>query len=172
MAKKTTGVPKKNKTTTQPKKETKERRPRPGKPGKFTQELFDKICHDISTSSIGLVHICKKHGISTEAFYTWIDNDKKLLDKYTRAREMQADYLADEILAIADDGSNDLMTITKGDASYELENKEVTNRSKLRVEARKWLASKLKPKKYGDKIELSGDKENPIVHQVTGMEIK
>jgi hypothetical protein len=58
------------------------------------------------------------------------------------------------MIDIADDGSNDFMTITKGDISYEVENKEWTSRSKLRVETRKWAASKLKPKKYGEKLDL------------------
>lgn len=88
---------------------------------------------------------------------------KDFLRSYVRAREEQADFLAEEILEIADDGSNDLMTITKGDASYETENKEVTNRSKLRVDARKWIASKLKPKKYGDKLDLNHEGGQTIV---------
>ncbi len=61
--------------------------------------------------------------------------------------------MSEDILDIADDGSNDLMTIQKGNTEYEIENKEVTNRSRLRVDTRKWLMSKMKPKKYGDKID-------------------
>ena len=76
----------------------------------------------------------------------------------------------EEILEIADDGSNDLMTITKGDLSYEAENKEVTNRSRLRVDARKWIASKLKPKKYGDKVDMAHSGVLTL-NQITGMEI-
>jgi len=49
------------------------------------------------------------------------------------------------------------MTITKGDETYNVEDREVTNRSRLRVDSRKWLASKLNPKKYGDKLELDGN---------------
>ncbi len=63
--------------------------------------------------------------------------------------------MAEDILDIADDGSNDFMTITKGDKTYEVENKEVTNRSRLRVDTRKWIMSKMKPKKYGDKLDMT-----------------
>lgn len=96
------------------------------------------------------------------------EDGKKVKDgfcaQYARAKEEQADFMIEEMIEIADDGTNDLMTIEKGDISYEVENKEVTNRSKLRVETRKWIASKLKPKKYGDKIdmELTGKDGGPI----------
>jgi len=139
--------------------------------GKYTPELFDEICNLIAYSDRGLVSICKEKGLNANSFYEWVAKDKELGDKYARARELQAEYLADQIIEIADDGTNDYMVITKGDASYNVEDREVTNRSKLRVDARKWKASKLAPKKYGDKVstELSGSVE---VKQITGMEIK
>lgn len=120
---------------------------------KNKDEVFNAICTDLSSSNIGLHHLCKKHGISHVTFYEWI-KDVEMLNKYTRAREQQADFLADEIIQIADDSSNDTKTIIKGDEAIEVENTEWTNRSKLRVEARKWIAAKLKPKKYGDKVEI------------------
>jgi hypothetical protein len=77
---------------------------------------------------------------------------------YTRAREDQADTLADEIQAIADQmpmETTDKDGNTRFDPSY-------INWMRLRVDARKWTASKLKPRKYGDRVELAGDKENPL----------
>jgi hypothetical protein len=76
---------------------------------------------------------------------------------YARAKDNQADLLAEEILEIADDGSNDFMTIVKGDESYTVENKELVNRSRLRIDARKWYAAKLRPNKYGDKLDVTTD---------------
>lgn len=129
--------------------------------GAFSQELFDKICDEISISSLGLVHICKKHGTTSNSFHRWIreDEEGELRYKYTCARENQADFLADQIIEIADDSSNDTKIIHKGDKEIEVENTEWVNRSKLRVEARKWIASKLKPKKYGDKLDLTSKDE-------------
>ncbi len=133
-----------------------------GRPKAFTQEIADSICLSISTSSKSLRTICKEEGIPCVAtVLNWLSEGDKpdgeewaklFLAQYARARDQQADFLAEEILEIADDGSNDLMTIVKGNTEYETENKEVTNRSKLRVDARKWIASKLKPKKYGDRV--------------------
>ena len=68
--------------------------------------------------------------------------------------------MSDEILAIADDSTNDAMTITRRDGSEsEVADNEWINRSRLRVDTRKWLMSKLAPKKYGDKqqVEHSGE---------------
>jgi hypothetical protein len=73
--------------------------------------------------------------------------------QYARAREAQAEYLVDEIVEIADDGTNDYMAIrdSEGEIAGWRENGEYIQRSRLRVDARKWAASKLAPKKYGDK---------------------
>jgi hypothetical protein len=138
-----------------------------GAPTIFSKEIADRICEELSTSSKSLRTICKQEGMpSIRTVMNWLSEGSKssitndlseFVQQYARAREAQADFLAEEIIEIADDGSNDLMTIQKGDNSYEVENKEVTNRSKLRVDARKWIASKLKPKKYGDKVDLNTD---------------
>lgn len=152
-----------------------------GAPSKFTQTIADRICDELATSSKSLRTICKEEGMPTvRTVLSWLaqgdkSEDEKdpfrlFLHQYARAREAQADFLAEEIIEIADDGSNDLMTITKGDISYEVENKEVTNRSRLRVDARKWIAAKLKPKKYGDKVDLNHGGEIGL-KQITGMEI-
>ncbi len=86
----------------------------------------------------------------------------EFLEQYTRAKKESADAMAEDILDIADDGSNDLMVIQKWHIEYEVENKEVTNRSKLRVDTRKWLMSKMQPKKYSEKVELLGNGEHPL----------
>jgi predicted DNA-binding protein YlxM (UPF0122 family) len=121
--------------------------------GKYSIELFDKICTDIATSSKGLKEICQAHNVSTVAFYDWIQGDSELLNKYTRAREAQADLLADEIIKLADDKTGDTQAGEFGDVG----NAANIARSRLQVEARKWIAAKLKPKKYGDKVEVESN---------------
>ena len=121
--------------------------------GKFTQELFESICKDIATSSKGLKDVCENHGVSSVAFYAWIQNDSQLLNTYTRAREEQADLLADEIIKLADDKTGDTQVGEFGDVG----NAANIARSRLQVEARKWIAAKLKPKKYGDKVEVESN---------------
>lgn len=144
-----------------------------GRPLAYTQDIADRICEQIATTSQSLRTICLNDDFpSVATILNWLKEDTEgFLAQYTRAKEMQADYLAEEMLDIADDGSNDFMTIVKGDKEYTVENKEFTNRSRLRVDTRKWIASKLKPKKYGDKVqnEITGKDGGPI--QVTGMQI-
>jgi hypothetical protein len=74
------------------------------------------------------------------------------MQQYARAKEAQADAFAEEMLDIADDGTNDWMTKRFGETEVEMPNPEVLQRSKLRVDTRKWLMSKLQPKKYGEKL--------------------
>jgi hypothetical protein len=127
-----------------------------GRPEIYSKELAERLCEEIATSTKSLRTICKMDGMpSVRTVLRWLREDKDgFCALYARAKEEQADFMAEEMIEIADDGSNDLMTITKGDMSYEMENKEVTNRSKLRVETRKWIASKLKPKKYGERLDV------------------
>lgn len=127
-----------------------------GRPTDYNDDISVKICAEIATTSKSLRTICDQDGFpSVGSVLTWLNKHPEFLAQYTRAKQEQADYLVEEMIDIADDGSNDLMTIVKGDVEYTMENKEVTNRSKLRVETRKWVASKLKPKKYGEKLDLN-----------------
>ena len=121
-----------------------------GRIGKFTDPLFKKICDEISESEKGLVSICKSNGIAAVTFYDWIDNDESLANRYARARERQAEYMAQQIIEIAEHTEEDHTAFTGAN---------VVNRDKLRIDARKWIAAKLLPKKYGDKVDITTDGE-------------
>jgi hypothetical protein len=137
-----------------------------GRPSIFSEELAIKICEEIATSSKSLRTICAQDDFpSVRTVLTWLaEGDKKdgkeefrqFLHQYTRAREMQADVLADEMIEIADD--------RKGDEKSFVGINRI-HRDKLRIESRKWIASKLKPKKYGDKIDLNHSGEVEVVKQ-------
>lgn len=128
-----------------------------GRPTDYTQEVADRLCAELSEGK-SLRTICRADDFpAVRTVFYWLRTHEEFLHQYTRAKEESADALIEEMLEIADDGTNDLMTITKGNAEYEIENKEVTNRSRLRVDTRKWIASKLKPKKYGEKVDLTSD---------------
>lgn len=101
---------------------------------------------------------------SKSAVFKWLAQRKDFADQYARAREAQADALFDEILGIADDGKNDTYTDEEGNVRT---NQDVIARSRLRVDARKWMAGKLRPKVYGEKLELAGDPQAPIKMEVS-----
>lgn len=91
----------------------------------------------------------------------WIARHDEFRDQYARAKQEGAEAIAEEMFDIADDGSNDWMEKmdAEGNAYGWQLNGEHVQRSKLRIETRKWYLSKIMPKKYGDKIqtEHSGD---------------
>lgn len=106
--------------------------------------------------------------LSSSTFFIWIEEDKEKSKQYARATELRAEALLDEMMDIVDDTSSDYvgMDIGEGEASEivldKKPNYELIQRSRLRYDARKWLVSKLNPKKYGDKQILSNDEDNPI----------
>jgi hypothetical protein len=128
-----------------------------GRPTDYTHDVSIDICARIA-EGMPLTKICKLDGMPHVAtVYRWLADEryKDFRDRYMYAREDQADTLADEIVEIADDTDNDYTETVDGILKYNAEN---VNRSRLRVDARKWVAAKLKPKKYGDKVqnELTG----------------
>jgi len=100
-------------------------------------------------------------GLTT--FYNWLQTDKEFQDQYTRAKSDAADAMLEDIFDISDDAQNDYMEVTYGDQSVLRTNIENIQRSKLRVETRKWAMSKLQPRKYGDKLDVTSDgKQLPV----------
>lgn len=125
-----------------------------GRPSDFTEELAANICAQIAEGK-SLRSICKQEGMpSGTTVFRWLGDNTKFREQYAHAREAQADFMAEEILDIADDGTNDYGFKEGEDADGEGAKPvflpENVQRSKLRVDARKWLASKMAPKKWGD----------------------
>ncbi len=137
-----------------------------GRPSKYSKELALYICKEIASGK-SLVKILQQEGMPNyQTVLGWLCRDdepyKGFSGMYARAREDQADFLADEILEIADDSSRD--TVKDEDGNYRMDT-EWVQRSRLRVDSRKWIASKLKPRKYGEKLDLehSGNASKPII---------
>jgi hypothetical protein len=144
-----------------------------GRPSDYTDAVADKICERLALGE-SLRGICQDEdmpGLST--VFRWLAANEAFREQYARARETQADTIFDEILDIADDGHNDWMLRKYGDDERWVENGEVLRRSALRIDARKWMAGKLRPKKYGDKVqqEISGPNGGPIETKTDDMDV-
>lgn len=98
--------------------------------------------------------ICRTEGYPTEgAVRNWAATDEAFSTQYTRARDLGLDAVADEVMAIADDGSADYVTrYTEKGHEYQAVDQEHIARSRLRFDARRWYLSKLAPKRYGDSM--------------------
>lgn len=142
------------------KKET-TKEPKTGRPTIFTKELADLICEQLAEGA-SLSKVCIPDEMpAARTVFRWLRTDEGFCQQYARAKQESADAMAEDILDISDNGSNDWMEKQYGrDAeSTWVVNGEALQRSKLRVDTRKWLMAKMKPKKYADKLDLTTDGE-------------
>lgn len=100
--------------------------------------------------------VCIQREIPFANLYRWIEKAPERAEQYARSMETRADCLGDEI----DDLANEA-----------IENPEKSNAYRVAIDAKKWIASKLKPKRYGDKLAVSGDADGPPL-QVSVVEYK
>lgn len=122
-----------------------------GRPSDYTLELAKEICDAISSTSLGLKALCNKHEHwpCPDTIYSWLCKHKEFSDMYAQSKRMQVEVLVDEILEISDDISQDTVIDDAGKTSI---NYEHINRTRLRVDTRKWIACKLVPRVYGDRV--------------------
>ncbi len=125
-----------------------------GRPSSYSERAAFVICSRLANGE-SLRNICAEgHLPSARSVHRWLNENDNFRQQYAHAREAQADHLFDEILDITDDGRNDWMERRGDEDAGWVTNGENIQRSKLRVDARKWMAGKLRPKKYGDKQEI------------------
>ena len=122
-----------------------------GRPTTFNQEIADKICELIATHGDTLDQLKAQYGIPDKhTIYMWTQRYDHFLTAYARARIAQAQLFADEVIEISDCVAFDTVIDEHGQARA---NNEWIARSRLRVDSRKWLATKLLPRVYGDKVQ-------------------
>jgi len=149
------------KKTVKPKSKKQILRKKPGRPTVYTQELADAICRELA-NGISLRSVLRGEGMPDGAtFFKWMREIDGFSKQYEAAKEESADALIEDMLEIADEA---LPESKSGDAKRA---GAKVAAQRLRVDTRKWAASKLKPKKYGDKLDLTSDgkqlKGNTIV---------
>ena len=113
-----------------------------GRPSTYTDEMGDRIC-DLLTEGKSLRKICMSDDFPhASTVYVWLDRFPSFADKYTRAREAATEDMLEDILEIADEKGAD------------------PQEKRVRIDTRKWVMGKLKPKKYGEKQQVEvGNKD-------------
>lgn len=137
----------------------------------YTPDIALLICERLVEGE-SLRAICRSEGMPPlGTVFRWLEAQEAFRDQYTRAREIQAESFADELTEIADDGSNDWMVRRNRDGEMVgwQENGEAIGRSRLRVDTRKWIVSKILPKKYGEKTEHTIN--GPVTLQLEGSDV-
>ena len=132
-----------------------------GRPTTYTEELATRILEEVAGGK-SLREVCKSDEYpSRSTVNLWVlkgsggdDVYAKFSAQYAQAQAIRAYDLFDELFEIADDASNDWMVRTNKDGSegYQL-NGEHVQRSRLRVDTRKWALSKMIPKEFADKVQ-------------------
>ena len=121
----------------------------------YAPALADTICKRISEGE-SLRAICRDPGMPSEGTVRgWAREDRDGFGaRYRLARELQLDHWADVIIDIADEGDRD------------------PRDRQVRIEARKWVMSKLGPRRYGDRLLVAGEGENPlrVLHEQVSVE--
>ena len=117
-----------------------------GRPSIYTEELALEICTRIAEGE-SLRSVCRDEDMpATSTVMKWVLENHIFSEQYERAREAQADSLFDELVDIADEATPDNVQVQR-----------------LRVDTRKWAASKLKSKRYGDKLQVGGAADLPPI---------
>ena len=148
-----------------------------GRPSSFSQDLADIICVRLGQGE-SLRTILKDEGMPAQGtVYVWLQKFPVFQEQYTRAREEQAETHADEIVSIADETPETMPVYDKEGNVIDVKlDSAYIAWQKQRIDARKWNASKQRPKKYGDKVVHAGDDVNPVViennHNVFGELLK
>jgi hypothetical protein len=129
------------------------------------EDVFDEVCQRLEAGET-LRQICRTPGFpGANAVVQWAERKPERRERYAHARNKGLDAIAEEILDIADDGRNDWLEREAEAGRVEVAlNSEHVQRSRVRIDARKWLLSKLRPDKYGDvsALQLSGPGGGPV----------
>lgn len=128
-----------------------------GRPTLYNEKLAKKMCEKIASDSRSVGRLCREVDFfpHEDTFYNWLKLHQKFAELYVQAKRQQVNILIEEIVEISDDTKHDTITKTnKNGDEYEVCNNEWVNRSRLRVDTRKWIATKLVPRLYGDKTQV------------------
>jgi hypothetical protein len=123
---------------------------------KNTPANFFKVLQLIEFEGLSERKARERLGIHPDSFNKWLDSDELNMKQYARACLKRADIIFEEMIELADKQDKDVFVDADGN---ERTNHNVIHRNKLQIDTRKWMLSKMQPKKYGDKLDITSDHE-------------
>lgn len=145
-----------------------------GRPSDYNEDIAARICLALSEGQ-SLRAVCRQDWApDLTTIWKWIGKHPEFVTQYTRAKQEGLEALAEDIMDIADNGTNDWMEKNDPDNPGWRVNGDHIKRAQLRIDSRKWVLSKLCPKKFGDKVtqEVSGIDGKPIEQALTVQFVK
>lgn len=121
----------------------------------YSPALADQICARISDGPVPIKTIAEEIGVSPRTIFRWLRENPEFERMYLIARENQAEIFAEQILEIADTPQQGTKTIKTPKGEETIQGDMIEHR-KLQVDTRKWLASKYKVRRFGDKLAVDG----------------
>lgn len=149
-----------------------------GRPSSYTPETGQAICDRLVCGKDELPEslrsICRDDDMpELRTVMRWLASNDEFRQQYTRARELQQELSGDDIMDIADNSTDDVMYLTADDESGESGRAVIKHsaiaRAKLQIDTRKWVMSKLAPKKYGDSTQIKHADANGEVLTLSGI---
>lgn len=139
---------------------------RVGRPSEYSKQIAEAICTLLMEGET-LRQIAAREGYPHKAtIIRWLARHQEFRTMYAEARDVQADVMADDIMEISDNALNDWMERERQSGEVDIVlNDEAIQRSRLRIDTRKWLMAKMAPKKYGDRVALTGPGGGPLQHE-------
>lgn len=127
------------------------------------EDILNSIFEDIS-KGMSLRKACKNSGIHRITFYNWIDGEQKEIDRYTRARQQGIEARFESIEEDYNEEPQRDPETGKIDSAW-------VQLQRLKIDSKKWELSKLAPKKYGDKIDVTSKGESVQAPSVVNVKI-
>lgn len=129
------------------------------------EKIFNSICDKIEDGK-PVRQILKEKGMpSSQTFFEWLEEDRIKSKRYAHATEIRADVIFDEIFEIADNTIEGIVIETDDHGRTKEKKGDMLGHRKLQIDARKWVLSKMQPKKYGDKLEIDQKQKQVIEFQ-------
>ena len=120
------------------------------------EKIFSFICEELE-KGYSLRSILRREDMpSSRTFFKWIDESEEKVKQYERSVELRSEFLFDEIIEIADKQSED---VSEDENGNKVINHNIVQRNRLQIDARKWALSKMLPKKFGDKTDITSNGE-------------
>lgn len=131
--------------------------------------VFKKIIKEIEKGASLRSALKKNSPLSSSTFADWLNSDDEMAKRYARATVIRSEAIFEDILNIADENLSDTYVDSEGVTRTD---HDVIQRAKLRVDARKWVLAKMRPTKYGDKLDVTTDNQAISLPPIVGMVIK